>query len=500
MKHPIIHPYRSKHDLVLLKDWFYNFQTTDNRFKAVQRVKALLSRGKLPHTIEITSLITLVILLDTDITDTNILKLSYSMAIIRFVNGLLDSFQQSTHAIPLYQLAKSLNLPSFFVELRHMSTHESLPTLPICRIAAKRALNWLWENYWHHINDEEKTVEEVGGGEIGSGRIVGLGETDGFTVSSSEVSQNGLRKGALRGLRTSNSDSVADSNKNSIFKPTSAQVQLIIPDLKIYKKIRKSNLDLIYKFGDDSNKQYWKAIKNLKKNNINNSLIHCLIYNNFLIYNDDRPNTKFNDKLLKLYSPLLDEFGVNFKIDLMFNILDTVDQYTLPTSNASHFEIIQLINWLSYLIVNILIESNLRNQLLNDFLSYLRPIIDDLPIESKWFKILEEVTKLQSNLSTSFSEKSLKNKINNDNKTLLESWTKDLKNSLDLKKSYVSKSLDEILGQSSMTTPNTDSTITDSNTQEPAKKKQKVSRNYIFEEIPNWKPTPFGTVFAGEVN
>ena len=159
-RNPTIVCYRDVQELVILKDWLYNFDDSrDNRYRAIQKVKALSSRGKLPHAIESTSLLTSIILTDPSEggsnNDSNVLQLSYTMALIRFVNGLLDPFQQSNFAIPLHQLAKNLNLPSFFVELRHMGTHESLPNLNILRIASRQALNWLYDNYWNHVEETD---------------------------------------------------------------------------------------------------------------------------------------------------------------------------------------------------------------------------------------------------------------------------------------------------------------------------------------------------------
>lgn len=88
-----------------------------------------------------------------------------------FVNGLLDPAQTSTFALPMHTLAKTLGLPTSFVEIRHAATHEALPSLPLLRAATTRALDWLWENYWCSLSDsnsnsdpepEEEEEEEEG--------------------------------------------------------------------------------------------------------------------------------------------------------------------------------------------------------------------------------------------------------------------------------------------------------------------------------------------------
>lgn len=469
-KHPIIHAYKYKEDLLELKDWFYNFDTVDNRFRAVQKVKALLSRGKLPHTIEITSLLTSTVLIDEkNEVDTNILKLSYSMTIIRFVNGLLDNFQQANYAIPLYQLAKSLNLPSFFVELRHMSTHESLPELSICRIACKRALNWLYDNYWQDLDDEDDDDDE-----------------------DDEFDDDDEDKGH-RELQLNNDEKIQVDE----FATKSLS---ICNDLKVYKKIRKSNLNLIYKFGDSSTtgKLYWKSLKNLKnyKNSSSELFINCLLFNNFIIYNDEQKFTKkFNEKLVTIYKPLLDEFGPQFKIELFQHICQQIGKYFTKGYDkisrkllwfANHqFEIIQFINWLKFLSIDILNDSSSRNQLLTELLEQLRSTVDLIP--ENQYEVFDEVIKLLQNLLESFNSKTLKNKINLTNKNTIESWLSSLKSSTLIKKSFNVPSLEELLAE-----PSNSPKLVNSQNNEPPKKRQKLVKSYLFEDIPNWKPTPFG--------
>ena len=110
----------------------------------------------LPHVVDSTAQITCAVLLDEKETSSGVdqdsipIRLSYVMALIRFVNGLLDPTQQSQFAIPLHTLAAKIGLPSWFVDLRHWGTHErDLPGLEILRWAANEALSWLYEHYWN---------------------------------------------------------------------------------------------------------------------------------------------------------------------------------------------------------------------------------------------------------------------------------------------------------------------------------------------------------------
>ena len=56
----------------------------------------------------------------------------------------------------MYTIAKTVGLPATFVELRHQSTHEQLPSLAKLRTAARKALEWLWEYYWEQLEPEEE--------------------------------------------------------------------------------------------------------------------------------------------------------------------------------------------------------------------------------------------------------------------------------------------------------------------------------------------------------
>ncbi len=76
---------------------FYDSNPIQNKL-AVDRVKAWNSRGKVPHAIESTSILTEVGLQDTLSTMSTCspkeLSLLFAMALIRFVNGIIDSGQK----------------------------------------------------------------------------------------------------------------------------------------------------------------------------------------------------------------------------------------------------------------------------------------------------------------------------------------------------------------------------------------------------------------------
>ncbi|EPY52511.1 Las1-like protein [Schizosaccharomyces cryophilus OY26] len=173
-------PWRSKEDFLFLMSCFYNEELEEipdpsALYRGIEIVHSWSTRGRIPHSIEATAQLALS-LLNNDPSQ----KLSLSLAISRFVSGLLDPIQQSQYAVPMAILAKSIDLPTSFVEIRHAITHEELPSLPVLRQTANRALAWLYDHYWiraanasseiiddtlevneMHKNDIQKRVREL---------------------------------------------------------------------------------------------------------------------------------------------------------------------------------------------------------------------------------------------------------------------------------------------------------------------------------------------------
>lgn len=71
------------------------------------------------------------------------------------MTGLLDSHQSARHKLSMYAIAKTINLPATFVELRHQATHEELPSLNKLRAASQKALRWIWDYYWSKLPDDD---------------------------------------------------------------------------------------------------------------------------------------------------------------------------------------------------------------------------------------------------------------------------------------------------------------------------------------------------------
>ncbi|ESN99103.1 hypothetical protein HELRODRAFT_162594 [Helobdella robusta] len=71
------------------------------------------------------------------------MRLLYGMSITRFINQLLESNQDKKFLVPLHKIAKQMDIPRWLVDLRHESTHQLLPSLPLLRAGADQAISYL---------------------------------------------------------------------------------------------------------------------------------------------------------------------------------------------------------------------------------------------------------------------------------------------------------------------------------------------------------------------
>lgn len=88
-------------------------------------------------------------------------RLQYSIALLRLVNGVLDPMQAKQHAQSVLTLAKQMQMPRLLVDLRHESTHQGLPSLPLLRHASHVALDWLSRHYWSAQSHAISKVDEA---------------------------------------------------------------------------------------------------------------------------------------------------------------------------------------------------------------------------------------------------------------------------------------------------------------------------------------------------
>ena len=198
-----ITPWRTPSDLLSIRSAFYPFGDPSSlhaihqnsllsqnpqqiailnaaKSRAIALVSLYVQRGNCPHLLASTSLLIGASLLDSQSLggsttgahgrQSDALKCSYAAAFGRFVTGLLDGYQSKKHKMSMYSIAKTIGLPSTFVELRHQCTHEDLPSIGRLRKAVQDSLLWLWSGYWSDLGpvteDQEIPVGLLVSGEL----------------------------------------------------------------------------------------------------------------------------------------------------------------------------------------------------------------------------------------------------------------------------------------------------------------------------------------------
>ena len=90
------------------------------------------------------------------------LRMMYSLAVIRAINGLVDPSQKGLYADSVMSIAAAHGIPSWIVELRHDGTHNQLPSLNVLRAASKHMVKWFYDNYWEVQHRHIKRLIEEG--------------------------------------------------------------------------------------------------------------------------------------------------------------------------------------------------------------------------------------------------------------------------------------------------------------------------------------------------
>jgi hypothetical protein len=132
----------------------------DAQQRAVSRVSAWRSRGDVPVSVNATAQLVEIAIhehmadhqhhaIAVSARSHMELSLVYASAIVRCVNGLVDGSQKGAYAMAVSTLAQRIGIPLWIVDLRHESTHNQLPSLPVLRFAATHLLAWLRSNYWY---------------------------------------------------------------------------------------------------------------------------------------------------------------------------------------------------------------------------------------------------------------------------------------------------------------------------------------------------------------
>ncbi|KAE8271864.1 hypothetical protein A4X09_0g482 [Tilletia walkeri] len=138
-------------ELKAVHDLLYSRKTADRR-AGLDRISVWLNRSACPYAAENTAALVEAQLSETSENESRpesmASRLSLNMAIVRFVNSLVDSYQTGMFAAPVKTIAMQVQLPLWLVELRHAGTHDELPSLESLRTASELALEWLDKNFW----------------------------------------------------------------------------------------------------------------------------------------------------------------------------------------------------------------------------------------------------------------------------------------------------------------------------------------------------------------
>lgn len=302
---PLVIPYRSPLELLLLRHKFYRGSPSDKR-DALATVEVLQLRGKLPHGVECTALFTAATLRDQNNNgaDSYLVRSSYAMALVRFVNGVLDPFQQGQYASALVNIAKVVGLPLSFVEIRHAATHEELPSLEALRQLVLDAQAWLYTHFWLELPE-------------------------------------GTNVGGWPQVRPS--------------RKLDTRAQIILW-LKIFKRSRKKALDAglgrrpssVLAASEDE-RSFWNAVDGLvsvagKPDGLP-CLVDVMVADNFLVKRGVDAKTK---TAIKMYMPLLEVLGPHARFALVVALITQCSPLTPNTFDESAAQ--QAGQWLHHLV------------------------------------------------------------------------------------------------------------------------------------------------------
>lgn len=332
MDNPQITPFKFPTEFFTLFHQLYS-KNAEEQIVAVQKVRGYLTKGAIPHSIEITALLVDAKLSDVPGCDISV-RLKYSTCMVKFVNGLLDPFQQSLYNISLHRLAQDLKLPGYFVELRHACTHERMPSLQMLRMMSTRALQWIKDQYWDVVLAEYKNR--------------GMLQMDGRAWRSMLVN---ARKSWLK---------VSGVTTNEDYK----KVEEV---LKKIKKIRKAEIQEKQK-----DKSLNVLINSLKCDDV---LMHCLIFRNILILNKELSEKHINGMKM-MWIPILETFERSYLFQLWEKLFLLSTQKVLATHtdsdvNIKYFqnenEVLQAKEW----VVAILKMKILNKENINKFMELI---------------------------------------------------------------------------------------------------------------------------------
>ena len=122
------------------------------------RVSAWMVKQDLPIAVEVTASLQR----ELHSQEKNVSALS--LAVIRFINGVVEPFKNVNLAVPISTIGSSYGIPEFIINIRHSATHGKMPSFELAAHGARAALDWLKTNYWEaqlsHINQIQSDMKE----------------------------------------------------------------------------------------------------------------------------------------------------------------------------------------------------------------------------------------------------------------------------------------------------------------------------------------------------
>ncbi|KAJ1821254.1 rRNA-processing protein las1 [Coemansia sp. RSA 2671] len=218
LKFPKVVPWASTEEYMAAADCLYSSDISERK-RGVAIVKAWRARGRVPVAIEATASLAEMCVADHEqrhgVTICQ-LQHMYAMALIRFVNSIVDLEQKGVYAQSVAMLAGRIGMPAWFVELRHAGTHEQLPSLATLRSACAQALLWLRDYYW------SKQVRRLPADTMIQVRA-GIAEY----LSASEARQKAVALVASRSAKHSANSSVLAAAETAMESATTALTTLV---------------------------------------------------------------------------------------------------------------------------------------------------------------------------------------------------------------------------------------------------------------------------------
>eukprot|EP01147_Barroeca_monosierra_P010465 gene10465-2595_t len=204
----------------------------DSLKKSQARMRAWQVRGRPPLAIETTlALINAMLYFQEHPTNTAAGQHQASsilgLAIIRFVNGFSDSKQNAQCARSVGSVAAELSIPTYLVDLRHMATHQAMPSPHMLYTAADEALLWLKQNYWEKQVEADSTQQQ----QVSSMLMSYCAIAEKVDISSSQLKEHttGKRMSAFAALTT------------RIVKESMAHLKEVISDLLEFTSHRNAS-------------------------------------------------------------------------------------------------------------------------------------------------------------------------------------------------------------------------------------------------------------------